>query len=67
MFALSQWEMALHYNDVSHWLGANQESALYLLLCLKHQVKVLFEKNFTKKETHPTQTPYWEENWSDMS
>ena len=27
-FAPSQWETALHYNDVSHWLGANLESAL---------------------------------------
>ena len=24
----SQWETALHCNDVSHWLGANLESAL---------------------------------------
>ena len=28
-FAPSQWETALLCNDVSHWLGANQESALY--------------------------------------
>ena len=27
-FAPSQWEMALLCNDVSHWLGANLESAL---------------------------------------
>ena len=26
---LSQWETALHYNDVSHWLGANLELALH--------------------------------------
>ena len=30
-FALSQWEMALLCNDVSHWLGANLESALQCL------------------------------------
>ena len=28
-FAPSQWEAALLCNDVSHWLGANLESALY--------------------------------------
>ena len=27
-FAPSQWEMSLHSNAVSHWLGANLESAL---------------------------------------
>ena len=27
-FAPSQWETALLYNDVSHWLGANLESTL---------------------------------------
>ena len=27
-FAPSQWEMVLQSNAVSHWLGANQESAL---------------------------------------
>ena len=27
-FAPSQWETALHSNDVSHWLGASLESAL---------------------------------------
>ena len=28
-FAPSQWEMVLLCNDVSHWLGASLESALY--------------------------------------
>ena len=28
-FAPSQWETSLQSNAVSHWLGANQESALY--------------------------------------
>ena len=36
-FAPKQWETALHCNDVSHWLGARLESALYCvpvaLLC----------------------------------
>ena len=27
-FALSQWETALLYNDVSYWLGASLESAM---------------------------------------
>ena len=30
-FAPSQWEMALQSNAVSHWLGANLESALILV------------------------------------
>ena len=29
MFASSQWEMVLLSNDVSHWLGADLEWALY--------------------------------------
>ena len=29
-FAPSQWETALLCNDVSHWLGTNLESALYM-------------------------------------
>ena len=33
-FALSQWETVLLCNDVSHWLGASLESALWLVsLC----------------------------------
>ena len=32
MFAPSQWETALLCNDVSHWLGANIESALPYIL-----------------------------------
>ena len=30
-FAPSQWEMALRYNGVSHWLGASLESALWCI------------------------------------
>ena len=30
-FAPNQWEILLQSNVVSHWLGANQESALYML------------------------------------
>ena len=30
-FASSQWEMALHCNDISHWLGTNLESVLSIL------------------------------------
>ena len=32
-FAPSQWETALLCNDVSHWLGARLESALYTKTC----------------------------------
>ena len=31
-FAPSQWETALQSNDVSHWLGANLESALCIIV-----------------------------------
>ena len=34
-FVPSQWETALLCNDVSHWLGASQESALLCLLALE--------------------------------
>ena len=40
-FASSQWETALLCNDVSHWLGANLESALYNMLggaCMRHRI-----------------------------
>ena len=30
-FAPSQWETALLFNDVSHWLGASQESVLHMI------------------------------------
>ena len=40
-FVPSQWETALLCNDVSHWLGAHLESALwYVLLCLVFVVHV---------------------------
>ena len=31
-FAASQWETLLQSNAISHWLGANLESALYAYL-----------------------------------
>ena len=34
-FVPSQWETALLYNDVSHWLGASLESALLMYLYVK--------------------------------
>ena len=38
-FAPSQWETALLCNDVSHWLGANLESALKCkLMSIKYHV-----------------------------
>ena len=30
-FAPSQWETALLFNDVSHWLGASLESVLHVI------------------------------------
>ena len=37
-FAPSQWETALLCNDVSHWLGASLESALYCIDKLSHLI-----------------------------
>ena len=39
-FAPCQWETSLHCNDVSHWLGANLESALWLLQCQPRYTKI---------------------------
>ena len=33
-FAPSRWETALLCNDVSHWLSASLESALYIYICI---------------------------------
>ena len=35
-FASSQWETALLCNDVSYWLGASLESALYIMYMVNH-------------------------------
>ena len=35
-FGPSQWETSLQSNAVSHWLGANQESALIWIAMYKH-------------------------------
>ena len=40
-FAPSQWETALLCNDVSHWLGASLESALYIHTKTKQKPKQL--------------------------
>ena len=32
MFVASQWETLLQSNAISHWLDANLESALYMML-----------------------------------
>ena len=46
-FAPSQWEMALLYNDVSHWLGASLKSALELLIdtCVNENTDKIICKN----------------------
>ena len=44
-FAPSQWEMVLLCNNVSHWLGASLESALYMIVWKKsrsHHVSYFF-------------------------
>ena len=40
-FAPSQWQTSLQSNAVSHWLGANLESALYI--CVHNSWDVLFK------------------------
>ena len=45
-FAASQWEMALLCNDVSHWLGASIESALYIAINTCNDDKVVRMINF---------------------
>ena len=50
-FVPSQWETALLCNDVSHWLGANLESALgketISVHCLWREIRGSFQKGFT--------------------
>ena len=46
-FAPSQWETPLLCNDISHWLGANLKSALYLICSC-------FVKNTGKMMQTPT-------------
>ena len=41
-FAPSQWETSLQSNAVSHWLGANLESAL---LMRRQEIDVLFNRS----------------------
>ena len=59
-FAPCQWETSLHCNDVSHCLGANLESALWLLQCqpryTKIWVNVLHESTETIEWTATKQT-----------
>ena len=53
-FAPSQWETLLQSNTVSHWLGANLESALYY--CCDGDSEGLHELNrptrYTSKQYH---------------
>ena len=40
--ALSQWETSFQSNAVSHWLGANLESALYKWCCSLYGIQTVF-------------------------
>ena len=56
-FAHSQWETALLCNDVSHWLGASLESALYIIcyLCMPYRYLVVAPKSsFWKQFKKPS-------------
>ena len=46
-FAPSQWDKALLYNDVSHWLGANLESA-QIVLKMKKKLKLCSDHKLAK-------------------
>ena len=41
-FVPSQWEMVLLCNNVSHWLGTNLESALYIYIYIALQININF-------------------------
>ena len=47
--APSQWETSLQSNAVSHWLGANLESALF---CLLRYFSLLYEAEWTQLVSH---------------
>ena len=44
-FAPSQWETVLLCNDVYHWLGANLESALYLIGIYRESIVISYMWN----------------------
>ena len=58
-FAPSQWETALLCNDVSHWLGANLESALYKVSVASWDTK--------GAQTFSAQWPIYMRGWSAPS
>ena len=45
----NQWETALLCSDVSHWLGASPESALFLFFLIQESISVL---NIGNSELH---------------
>ena len=48
-FVPSQWEMALFWNDVSHWLGASLESAPNVMLFTRGISVVIISCNLRNK------------------
>ena len=44
----SEWETALLCNDVSHWLGANLDSALFFYIC----VRCMYRKQIYPVHSH---------------
>ena len=56
-FAPSQWETALLCNDISHWLGANLESALLFHPSVSYDTKNT--RNTTKMLISPMTTRLW--------
>ena len=47
-FAPSQWETVLLCNDVFHWLGASQESALNYLTKIIYQSLRIYSTTFSE-------------------
>ena len=63
-FAPSQWETSLQSNNVSHWLGASLESALYFLI---PALQWLFSwTTFEDKAWFHLRVPELQISWSDL-
>ena len=61
--APSQWETSLQSNAVSHWLGANLESALWYIVCSNAIIMLINEDHWVHfeltKDTHTSPSLGW--------
>ena len=64
-FVPSQWETLLLCNDVSHWLGASLESALYIFACCYRVIQYIECFNISNKITEIILNIVWKyATWS---